>query len=145
MRRFNSHISYFESEMTLSSKMRLYLFVFAILFISCEVNSSTSSQRVVFNVNNYGAKADGKTDNSKVMDWTESLWASVCFCFLMFWFVNNYTADDEFVNLCRPLQLRGLQLVRAVKHPLFMCPRENICLIQLLSHGLVKTIIWPFR
>lgn len=61
--------------MTLSSKMRLYLFVFAILFISCEVNSSTSSQRVVFNVNNYGAKADGKTDNSKAF---AAAWTAAC-------------------------------------------------------------------
>lgn len=55
--------------------MRLYLFVFAVLFMACEVNSSTSSQRIVFNVNTYGAKADGKTDNSKAF---AAAWTAAC-------------------------------------------------------------------
>jgi hypothetical protein len=54
--------------------MRLHLFQFAFLFITWGVNSFHASQAVVFDVHKYGAKADGKTDNSKVnMAWTEPL------------------------------------------------------------------------
>lgn len=57
------------------SKMRLHFFQFAFLFITWGVNSSHASQAVVFDVHKYGAKADGKTDNSKAF---AAAWNAAC-------------------------------------------------------------------
>lgn len=55
--------------------MRLHLVLLAVWFITWKVKSSHASQGVVFDVHKYGAKADGKTDNSKAF---AAAWNAAC-------------------------------------------------------------------